>query len=225
MSKADAAGAVLLYSTYLGTADDDRGFGLAVNSAGSAYVVGDTDSAVFPTTPGSFDTSANGGFDIFVAKIGDESPQVGCSVALSALWPPDHDLLNVGLTAEVTDDTDPNPVVAVSTFSDEGDLEPAGGGNQSPDAANIAPGTLRLRSERDGNADGRVYLIVVTATDGGGNLGFGCCTVTVPQNQTASAISSVTAQAMAAEAVCRTTGGPPPGYVVVGVGPVVGPKQ
>jgi hypothetical protein len=37
------------------------------------------------------------------------------------------------------------------------------------DARDIAPGTLRLRAERKGNGDGRVYLIVASATDGSGN--------------------------------------------------------
>jgi Beta-propeller repeat len=150
LTKLDAAGSTLLYSTYLGTAGDDRGFGLAVNSAGSAYLIGDTDSAVFPTTPGSFDTSANGGFDVFVAKIGDEQPEVSCSVATSALWPPTHALVNVGLSVTVVDDTDPNPVVSLATFSDEDDVEPTSGDHHSPDAKNIAAGTLRLRAERKG---------------------------------------------------------------------------
>ena len=41
---------------------DDWGYGIAVDGAGSAYVTGYTYSSDFPTTPGAFDTSYNGGW-------------------------------------------------------------------------------------------------------------------------------------------------------------------
>ena len=37
------------------------GDGIAVDAAGNAYVTGPTSSADFPTTPGAFDTTFNGG--------------------------------------------------------------------------------------------------------------------------------------------------------------------
>jgi Bacterial Ig-like domain (group 1)/Beta-propeller repeat len=61
--------APLAYSTFLGGAGDDRGFGVAVDSAGSSYVTGETNSGSFPTTAGAFDTTQNGGFDFFVTKL------------------------------------------------------------------------------------------------------------------------------------------------------------
>ena len=51
MTKLDASGASLAYSTYLG-GSADAGFGLALNGAGSAYLTGVTRSADFPTTAG-----------------------------------------------------------------------------------------------------------------------------------------------------------------------------
>ncbi len=52
----------ILYSTYIGgdgTEGDTQGYvgGIAVDSAGNAYVTGVTHSANFPTTPGSFQTT------------------------------------------------------------------------------------------------------------------------------------------------------------------------
>ena len=56
------------YATYLGGTGDDRGTGIAVNSAGAAYVTGFTSSTNFPTvTP--LQISNGGGFDAFVAKL------------------------------------------------------------------------------------------------------------------------------------------------------------
>ena len=69
VSKLNAGGSSLLYSTYLGGSGLDRGFAIAVDSAGSAYVTGDTQSNNFPITPGSFQTAYGGSGDAFVAKV------------------------------------------------------------------------------------------------------------------------------------------------------------
>jgi Beta-propeller repeat len=69
VTKFDASGAALVYSTYLGGSGGDFGYGVAVDDAGSAYVSGVTLSADFPTTAGAFDTTYNGGGDAFVTKL------------------------------------------------------------------------------------------------------------------------------------------------------------
>ncbi|HEU4389479.1 MAG TPA: hypothetical protein VFV34_16870, partial [Blastocatellia bacterium] len=154
----------------------------------------------------------------------NEAPSVSCGVATTTLWPANHNLVNVGLAVSASDNC-PNPVVSVQVFSDEDDEEPTGDGNHSPDAKNIAAGTLRLRSERKGDGDGRVYLIIVSATDSSGNTTRCCSTVTVSHSQSNADKASVAAQAAAASAYCAQFGTPPPGYVLVGDGPVIGPKQ
>jgi Beta-propeller repeat len=58
----------LLYSTYLGGSGSDRGNGIAVDSSGSAYIVGTSYSTNFPTTVGAFQTSAVA-VNAFVSKI------------------------------------------------------------------------------------------------------------------------------------------------------------
>ena len=59
VTKLNSTGSSLVYSTYLGGSGDDYAYsysnGIAVDSAGSAYVVGTTNSDNFPTTPGAFD--------------------------------------------------------------------------------------------------------------------------------------------------------------------------
>ena len=69
VTKLNAAGTGLVYSTFLGGLVSDIANGVAVDSAGNAFVTGSTRSSDFPTTPGAFDTTHNGMFDVFVAKL------------------------------------------------------------------------------------------------------------------------------------------------------------
>jgi hypothetical protein len=183
----------------------------------------------------------------------EDPPSVNCTVKDNQLWPANHDLVNVGFSAQITDDCDCNSqggqasinhntgkdrnggnlncnpgtqtAVEVLVYSDEPDLDILGSGNFSPDAKNIGLNTLRLRAERSGNADGRVYLIVVKATDSTGKNGYCAKTVTVPHDQSRASKDSVESQATAARTYYLSHHTPPPNYVQVGTGPVVGPKQ
>jgi uncharacterized repeat protein (TIGR01451 family) len=72
VTKIDATGANVIYSTYIGGSGLDRGDGIAVDSGGNAYVVGrvDSSSTNFPATPGSFSPFYRGGdFDGVVFKL------------------------------------------------------------------------------------------------------------------------------------------------------------
>jgi hypothetical protein len=69
VTKLDATGSTLVYSTYLGGDLRDTGLGIAVTADGSAYVTGDTGSANFPTTAGAFQPVFGGKEDVFVAKL------------------------------------------------------------------------------------------------------------------------------------------------------------
>ncbi len=60
---------VLVYSTYLGGGGDDQGLSVALDSAGSAYVTGVTNSTDFPATADVAQTSKSIGGDIFVTKL------------------------------------------------------------------------------------------------------------------------------------------------------------
>ena len=62
--------AMLLYAGYIGGSAIDAGSGIAVDSAGNAYVAGATTSteATFPDAVGP-DLTHNGGYDAFVAKV------------------------------------------------------------------------------------------------------------------------------------------------------------
>src|SRR4029077_9721872 len=58
--KLNTTGTALAYVTYLGGSRDDFGRGIAVDSAGNAYVLVFTYSGNFPTTAGSFRPTVNG---------------------------------------------------------------------------------------------------------------------------------------------------------------------
>jgi hypothetical protein len=70
VTKLNASGSALVYSTFLGGTNQDNGRGIAVDGSGRAYVTGFTDSSDFPTTQGAFDTTFNGtADDAFVTKL------------------------------------------------------------------------------------------------------------------------------------------------------------
>jgi hypothetical protein len=70
VTKLNAVGSALVYSTYLGGSDHDRGHGIAVDEHGNAYVTGEAVSRDFPTTANSFQPAHAGGFsDAFVTKL------------------------------------------------------------------------------------------------------------------------------------------------------------
>jgi hypothetical protein len=78
VTKLKADGSGLVYSTYLGGKVFNRkvvtgGYGIAADSAGSAYVTGVTSSKSFPTTLLAFQHSLNGYTDTFVTKIAGQT--------------------------------------------------------------------------------------------------------------------------------------------------------
>lgn len=68
ITKLNASGSALTYSTYLGGSATDRAYGIAVDSAGSTYITGSTSSTDFPTVS-PIQASNAGLSDVFVAKL------------------------------------------------------------------------------------------------------------------------------------------------------------
>ncbi|MBI4470945.1 MAG: SBBP repeat-containing protein [Acidobacteria bacterium] len=74
VSKCSPAGA-LLFSTYLGGSGDDIGRGIAVDSAGNAYITGETSSTDFPTAR-PLQNSIGGLVDSLVTKLNANGNQI-----------------------------------------------------------------------------------------------------------------------------------------------------
>lgn len=77
VTKLNAAGNALVYSTYLGGSGVDVGYAIAVGPDNSAVIVGDTTSTNLPVSLGAFQLKSGGGQDAFVAKL----PPAGTPVA------------------------------------------------------------------------------------------------------------------------------------------------
>jgi hypothetical protein len=107
LTKLNAAGSALVYSTYLGGAIDDYANGIAVDSSGNAYVTGATSSADFPTENPLQASYGGGQSDAFVAKI---SPAVFSISVTSLTFGPQ----NVGTTS--------GPQAVTLTITGEGTL-------------------------------------------------------------------------------------------------------
>jgi len=97
--------ASLVYSTYLGGNDDDvgsgtgeRGFGVAVDGSGNAYVTGYTYAPNFPTTPDAYENSLNGTTEaVFVTKL---NPALSGSASLVYSTYLDHAASGQGIAVD-----------------------------------------------------------------------------------------------------------------------------
>lgn len=69
VAKIDPSGAKVIYATYLGARRAiTNGVGIAVDSAGNAYITGTTDSGAYPVTSGAYQTTSSTG-GAFITKL------------------------------------------------------------------------------------------------------------------------------------------------------------
>src|SRR5262249_48848182 len=69
VTKLNAAGTAVVYSTYLGGNGDDFGYGITVSGT-NAYITGATKSSNYPTTASTYQGSYGGGLsDAFVTEL------------------------------------------------------------------------------------------------------------------------------------------------------------
>jgi hypothetical protein len=156
----------------------------------SACPPGHVTTVTFSASDGSGNTASDSST---VTVVDSTAPAVQCSVAALVLWPPSHDMVDVGLAFAAMDVCDAAPLTfGVAVLSDEHPSMAAGSGGpvHCADAEVGSDGSVRLRAERSGAGDGRVYTIVVTATDGCGNVGVCRVAVGVPRDLASAAVDS-----------------------------------
>ena len=128
--------------------------------------------------------------DLVIVELTNSPPGCG-SVAPSkaSLWPPNHKLRTITLSGATDPDGDPVAITITGVTQDE----PVNGkadGNTSPDVvAGPNAGQVKLRAERSGRGDGRLYSIAYVAKDPSGASCSGIVTVTVPHDRRDRAIT------------------------------------
>ncbi len=139
---------------------------------------------------------------IRLAEEGSEPPVVTCN-APAVLWSPDHTFVDVtGALPAITDPDTPSEdlTVSIRVFSDETEIPETGDGTgkHAPDfktlLANGSPG-FWLRSERRGPGDGRVYLAIVTVSDGDNTVTHVCPIAVTPHDETTESMMAVMLEA------------------------------
>lgn len=104
----------------------------------------------------------------------------------NVLWPPNHKMIAVRLTAMVRDLCGGTSWKITGISSSEA-VNDKGSGNTAPDWEITGLHTAKLRAERSGITGPRFYTITVVATDGAGNESQPrTVTVTVPHDQSGS---------------------------------------
>ena len=130
------------------------------------------------------DDSGNTGTDtVTIEAVDTTPPEINVSVAPDIIWPPNHKYADVETVVTVHDAVDPSPsVVLVSVTSNEAD-NGKGDGNTTNDIVILGDTSFKLRAERSGKGQGRVYTITYKATDASGNSAEASVTITVPHNK------------------------------------------
>ena len=86
-------------------------------------------------------------------------------------------------------DPDGDPLAyAITSVRQDEPTNGLGDGDTGIDAVKAGPGMVRIRAERSGNGDGRVYTIAFTISDGKGGSCAGSVQVTVPKSASKPAV-------------------------------------
>lgn len=175
VARLNSTGSTLVYSTFLGGTGFESAYGVALDNQGVGTVGGATMSSNFPVTPGAYDTTYNGGYDVFISRL-DFIP-VGIE---EDYWPQPKPSLSLYLSAPL-----PNPTsgsisysinlarkthARVRIFDASGRLVqtlvdkrlPAGLSSftWNPDKSKIPNGTYILRVDAEGMSQTRKFVLV-----------------------------------------------------------------
>ena len=112
-----------------------------------------------------------------------QPPRCDAAQAVPAsLWPPNHKWGNVRIDGIVHPEN-LSTTVRIAKITQDEPTDGLGDGDTRPDGAGIGTSQARLRAERSGTGNGRVYRIAFTATDTRGLSCAGSVAVGVPHDQ------------------------------------------
>jgi len=168
-----AAGAAVTFTTTSYDLVDGSVPVICTPPSGSTFPLGTT--TVNCSATDAHDNTSTGSFTVTV--VDTTAPDItSVTVSPNTLWPPNKKLVNVTVTADVEDLVDPAPIVRIYDITCD---EPI----NATDAGITGLLTARLRADRLGNGDGRVYTLYIEAIDASGNRSTATVTVTVPHDQ------------------------------------------
>ncbi len=166
VTKLNATGTALVYSTYLGGSGTTQGFALAVDSSGSAYVTGETFATNFPTTSGAFQTAniANStGYTAFVTKLN----ATGTALVYSTYLGGSGNGSGTGDSGNaIAVDSSDNAYVAGSTYSANFPVTAAAYQTTNKDAANAQQSAFVTKLNATGTALVYSTFLGGSASDG-----------------------------------------------------------
>ncbi|MBI1798008.1 MAG: hypothetical protein HYR74_13285 [Candidatus Eisenbacteria bacterium] len=149
----------------------------------ACFPLGDT-----PVTFTAKDADGNTNSCTRTVHVVDTTPPV-ITLALdrTALWPPNHKLVTINATVNVTDTCDPNPFFQLWSITSNEPDNGLGDGDTPNDIQGADYGTadtqFQLRAERAGVLTGRVYTVTYRGFDHAGNHTDATAEVNVPHDQ------------------------------------------
>jgi hypothetical protein len=125
-------------------------------------------------------------------QVVDTTPPLALATRIVTLSPPDHQYRTVNLTdcnivvvdacGGLLEPSVYQPRITCVTSDEPDDAPGNGDGNTTNDIVLVDQDTVKLRSERDVNRNGRRYKIHFQVRDGSGNRADSVCSVIVPRN-------------------------------------------
>jgi hypothetical protein len=123
---------------------------------------------------------------VSVTVIDGAAPKLSAHARIACLWPPDHRLVDVQLGRDilvaVRDNCDPTPAVRIASVTSSEVENGSGDGNTSPDVVIVSDDLVRVRRERSGGGEGRIYSILLEAVDDAGNVEHATVELVVPRD-------------------------------------------
>ena len=172
-----AAGAIVTWTSSATDAVDGPRPVTCTPESGTLFPMGDTLVSCSATDTLGQETNA-----LFIVSVLDTTPPLilTATATPNTLWPGNHKMVDVTVSATASDLVDPAPIVRISSVRSDQPVNGTGDGDTGPDWVLTGAMTLQLRSERSGSKD-RTYTITVEATDATGNVSTREVTVRVSQ--------------------------------------------
>jgi Subtilase family len=147
-------------------------------SPAGPYAIGTTAVLLTVTDSKGATSQATGS----VTVVDNQPPAIAnLTASPSILWPPNHVMVDITVPYDLTDNCGTSSCL-LSISSNE-PVNGVGDGNTSVDWTVVDAHHVRLRAERNGSGNGRIYTIKVTCTDPQDNVTVMKTSVTVPQHQ------------------------------------------